>query len=159
MRMVRMGLPSEWEKGSQVSCWTNGKGPQVWSKRSLGEGFANLLGPNLFPHGVFRCTRSVPLHVIRPPPMCTRFVWLVKDWKSRESDVFSQEFWESQGITDTADSKDLGPNKVPRIDCICLTNLSSGGSNKGWGDGPLLSCGRVRTLWLVHCGGWGWDEK
>ena len=159
MRMVRMGLPSEWEKGSQVSCWTNGKGPQVWSKRSLGEGFANLLGPNLFPHGVFRCTRSVPLHVIRPPPMCTRFVWLVKDWKSRESDVFSQEFWKSQGITDTADSKDLGPNKVPRIDCICLTNLSSGGSNKGWGDGPLLSCGRVRTLWLVHCGGWGWDEK
>ena len=159
MRIVRMGLPSEWEKGSQVSCWTNGKGPQVWSKRSLGEGFANLLGPNLFPHGVFRCTRSVPLHVIRPPPMCTRFVWLVKDWKSRESDVFSQEFWESQGITDTADSKDLGPNKVPRIDCICLTNLSSGGSNKGWGDGPLLSCGRVRTLWLVHCGGWGWDEK
>ena len=88
MRMVRMGLPSEWEKGSQVSCWTNGKGPQVWSKRSLGEGFANLLGPNLFPHGVFRCTRSVPLHVIRPPPMCTRFVWLVKDWKSRESEGF-----------------------------------------------------------------------
>ena len=88
MRMVRMGLPSEWEKGSQVSCWTNGKGPQVWLKLSWGEGFANILGPNLFPHGVFRCTRSVPLHVIRPPPMCTHFVWLVKDWKSMESDLF-----------------------------------------------------------------------
>ena len=158
MRMVRMGLPSEWEKGSQVSCWTNGKGPQVWLKLFWGEGFANLLGPNLFPHGVFRCTRSVPLHVIRPPPMCTQFVWLVKDWKSMESDLFfSQEFWKNKGIT--ADSKDFGHNKVSSFNCICLTNLSLGGNNKGWGDDPLLSCGRVRTLWLVLCGGWGGVEK
>merc|ERR1719394_900053 len=88
-----MGLPSEWEKGSQVSCWTNGKGPQVYQKCSS------------------PCNQTTPdVH-----PLCL-------------------EFWKSQGITDTADSKDLGPNKVEvtkgEETTVCYPVVGSG--HFGW---------------------------
>ena len=75
-------------KGKSSQLLDQRKGPSGLIKTFLREGVRQPLGPNPVPSWSPRCTRSVPLHVIRPPPMCTHFVWLVKDWKSMESDLF-----------------------------------------------------------------------